>query len=186
MNCPMDSPPPIHRTQTLDAQRIESLYRLYDRTWPPSAAEQRHTVQQRYQLGAGQCVANLHFFFEQDGDIIAHARVFQRQMKVDQLSQTVACLADVCVAPEQRGNGLGRQLMLTIIQSLAHGACQQLLFQTNETGFYQKLGAGVVTARCFDSRNDQPTPWWEASVMTIPANSPLARATVIDLMGPGY
>lgn len=129
----------------------------------------------------------LHFArFDLDGQMLCHAMLFARDMSADGHTFRVGCLAGVCVRPEFRELGLGREVVLA-----AFGALPQLapvmLFQTGVPTFYEKLDARLVHNRCVHARSDEPekNPFWEHHVMIYPRDYDWPETT-IDIGGGGF
>lgn len=125
-----------------------------------------------------------------DGDrLVAHAAIFCRRIGADAGDLTVAGLARVCSAPQERGRGLGEQIVRAAFNPVDDGSFALSLFQTNDEvqPFYEKLGARRVQNRFINSLGEDPkaSPWWDSVHMIYPAHANWPEGT-IDLRGPGY
>jgi predicted N-acetyltransferase YhbS len=122
------------------------------------------------------------------GQAIAHARTFPRTIRSRSGDITLMGLAGVCVMPERRGEGLGRDVVRKAFERVDRGDFPVSLFQTTVPDFYTGLGAKAIANRFVNSRNtDDPeaNPWWDPHIMIYPADAVWPDGT-IDLNGSGY
>ncbi len=82
----------------------------------------------------GRDQASRHVWLEDGGAILAYARVVPAGLKLDQVS-----IGRVIVAPEARGRGLARELMVRALATVS-GAPVALSAQAHLEGFYGSLG----------------------------------------------
>jgi len=120
---------------------------------------------------------------------VAHARIFVREVIVDDQRIPVLALASVCSDPGQRGKGLGSTVTEAAFQYVGQmGWPDVSLFQTPVPAFYENLNCRLVTNRFVNQRNDaapQAYPWRDETVMIYPAEFAWPACTV-DLNGPDY
>lgn len=122
------------------------------------------------------------------GDAIAHARIFPRKIITPESELKIMALAGVCVNQKIQGKGLGKSLMESVFHDITLSPFPISLFQTDVPGFYEKLGAKIVSNPFINSQKiaePDANPWWGEYVMVYPdlANFPEGE---IDLNGPGY
>jgi predicted GNAT family N-acyltransferase len=120
---------------------------------------------------------------EQDGQVVAVARSFQRTVRVAGAERVVLGLAGVCTDAAQRGRGYGRLVVEAAFARLT-AACPVCLFQTQVPGFYTGLGAREIVAEVVNSASDERA-FWDPHVMIYPATASWPAGT-IDLLGPGW
>ena len=82
----------------------------------------------------GRDQASRHVWLEDGGAILAYARVVPAGLKLDQVS-----IGRVIVAPEARGRGLARELMVRALATVS-GAPVALSAQAHLERFYGSLG----------------------------------------------
>jgi len=123
-----------------------------------------------------------------DDAAIANAITFSRTIHAAGGSLEVMALAAVCVRPDMRGNGFGRDVVIRSFQRIDKGEFSVCLYQTGVPDFYRKYGADTVESAFCNSRNaDDPdaNPWWEPHIMVYPGSFPWPDGK-IDLNGRGY
>jgi predicted N-acetyltransferase YhbS len=181
----------IHRDAELSLPEIESILRLVDRVWPAKDVtfedrlkEFTSWVEENRRTGL-EVVS----FVVWDGDqALAHARTFPRLIHAQSEDLTVMGLAGVCVSPDLRGKGLGREIVRKAFERVDGGDFSVTLFQTAVPDFYTKLGARSITNRFVNSTNKEDpeaNPWWDPNIMVYPASAAWPGGT-IDLNGSGY
>jgi predicted N-acetyltransferase YhbS len=180
-----------HRDADLSPPEIESIVRLVDAVWPAEDV----TLADRLRKFTSWVEDNrrtgfdvMSFVVWDGSQAIAHARTFERVIHSPSSSLTVMGLAGVCVLPERRGEGLGRDVVKKAFRRIEAGDFAVSLFQTAVPDFYRKLGARSVTNRFVNSRNTgdpDATPWWDPDIMIYPAGFAWPEGT-IDLNGTGY
>lgn len=180
-----------HRDANLSVPEIESIVRLVDVVWPAEDV----TLADRLRKFTSWVEENRRTGFDVtsfvvwDGSrAIAHARTFERVIHGPSASLTVMGLAGVCVLPERRGEGLGRDIVKKAFGRVDSGDFAVSLFQTAVPDFYLKLGARLVTNRFVNSLNAEDpdaNPWWDPAIMIYPAGFAWPDGT-IDLNGTGY
>jgi predicted N-acetyltransferase YhbS len=181
----------IHTDADLSVPEIESIVRLIDRVWPTKDV----TYADRLRKFTSWVEENKRTGFEvmsfvvwDRGQAIAQARTFPRLIHSESVDLTVMGLAGVCVSPERRREGLGRDIVKKAFERVDAGDFVVSLFQTAVPGFYTKLGARPVTNRFVNSQNSEDpdaNPWWDPNIMIYPASASWPEGT-IDLNGSGY
>jgi predicted N-acetyltransferase YhbS len=131
----------IHRDAYLSEPEIESIVRLVDRVWPAKDK----TFADRLRQFTSWVEENKRTGFEvtsfvvwDQGEAIAHARTFPRLIHSRSLDLAVMGLAGVCVLPERRGEGLGRDIVEKAFERVNGVDFAVALFQTSVPGFYTK------------------------------------------------
>lgn len=129
-------------------------------------------------------------FVIRDGSrVIAHAAALPRTIGTSEGDLTIVALAQVCSDPELRGRKLGQAVVRAVFDLVDHGPYEHSLYQTSHTvrSFYEKLGAGLVTNRIYNSLGSNPelNPFWDEIAMRYPAVKHWPEGD-IDLRGPGY
>ena len=121
--------------------------------------------------------------------VIAHAAAVPRTIGTSEGDMTILALAQVCTAPDQRGNKLGQAIVRAVFDLVDHGPYPHSLFQTSPTvrPFYEKLGACQISNRIVNSLGNNPemSPFWDEVAMRYPAPKHWPAGD-IDLRGPGY
>ena len=124
-----------------------------------------------------------------DGDKpIAHANIFTRTIFTAKREIEVMALAGVCVTPERRGEGFGKNVVECAFDQIDNGEFIVALYQTGVPDFYAKIGATTIENEFYNSRDpDNPgdNPWWEPYVMIYPSSFQWPEGK-IDLNGQGY
>jgi predicted GNAT family N-acyltransferase len=120
--------------------------------------------------------------------VIAHARVFPRDIVTKNQVLSILALAGVCVSEERRGEGIGKKLIKRVFQLVDESEFPCILFQTAVPDFYRKLDSRQVFNRFVNSQNESDpecNPWWEKNIMIYPEEYPFPEGR-IDLNKPGY
>ena len=119
---------------------------------------------------------------------IAHAAMFGRVVHTENGSIQVGALSGVCVRKDQRGKGYGVEVTKAALSLVDQGRYSVSLWQTQSPGFYEKLGARVITNPFVNSQNREnpgKDPWPDEVKMIYPAEYPWPEG-VIDLNGGAY
>jgi predicted N-acetyltransferase YhbS len=181
----------IHREAGLSTTQIESIVRLADRVWPAkdrTFADHLRQFTSRVEENKRTGLEVISFVVWDGGQAIAQARTFPRVIHTRSLDLTVMGLAGVCVLPERRGEGLGRDIVKRAFERVDGVDFIVALFQTAVPGFYTKLEARSVTNRFVNSQNSEDpeaNPWWDPNIMIYPAGATWPDGT-IDLNGTAY
>jgi N-acetylglutamate synthase-like GNAT family acetyltransferase len=97
-------------------------------------------------------------FIAKDGELLASASIVAHDMETK--PDLSPWLASVFVAPEQRGKGLGKRLVLHVMNEAKNRGIDTLyLFTPDKVPFYQKLGWKIVTQEQYRGH--------EVTIMTI-------------------
>jgi predicted N-acetyltransferase YhbS len=164
-----------------------SVFNLANVVWPPAAGAEPADPQAALEQWRTQVAAQVaaHFIIgEGDKPVLAHARIFRREIFTSQGPLLVGALAMVCVHPDYRGRGWGAAVVRAAFDFLPELSTQVALFQTGVPQFYEKLGSRIIHNRFFNS--DKPgNPFWDKCEMIYPAAFAWPEGD-IDLNGPGY
>jgi predicted N-acetyltransferase YhbS len=181
----------IHRDADLSTREIESIVRLVDRVWPAkdrSFADRLRQFTSWVEENKRTGFEVMSFVVWDGGQAIAQARTFPRLIHSQSLDLTVMGLAGVCVLPERRGEGLGKDIVKKAFERVDGVGFVVALFQTAVPGFYTKLGARSITNRFVNSLNSEDpeaNPWWDPNIMIYPAGATWPEGS-IDLNGSAY
>ncbi|HNB51066.1 MAG TPA: GNAT family N-acetyltransferase [Anaerolineales bacterium] len=124
----------------------------------------------------------------ENGEPVAHAGYFRREIFTETGPLSVAALWGVCVRESHRGQGLGAQIVRAYLDLIDQGEFPVGLWQTGVPEFYRKLGARIahnLYINSQDPENPQADPWGAEERMIYPANYPWPEG-LIDLNGPAY
>lgn len=179
----------------LSEDEVAAVISLTHSIWPnheKSVGEQIATFLERHRQYIASYEGALrpsirHLAWEGE-ELVGHACTFERLVTTNGRVISVMALSGVCVAPNFRGRGLGKALVLSAFKRVEDGEFSASLFQTPISEFYRKLGATPVGNQFFNSRNpDHPEnrPWNDEWVMVYPRSYAWPRGP-IDLNGPGY
>lgn len=129
-----------------------------------------------------------YFLLSDGGQLLAHARVFSREIAGGGETFRVLALASVFTDPEQQGLGYGRQVVEAAFGILPDSGCRCSLFQTPVPGFYSRLGCETVNNPFINSLNrehPEANPWWDGDIMIYPRGTDWPQG-IIDLQGPAW
>lgn len=128
-------------------------------------------------------VGGMHFVLEEDGEIVAHASVVERELHVDDQPLRTGYVEAVATATERQGQGLGSLVMeeaaAWIQERFELGA-----LGTGRHAFYERLGwqtwQGPSSVRA--PEGPQPTPDDDGYILVLPTPSspPLDLAASIS------
>ena len=178
----------------LSEEEIVAVVSLVNSVWPHPEKTLEELVQgfkpayERYFAPYRMSRPPIRFMAWRDGRLAGHAFTFERPMSIDGVETPVMALAQVCVEPQFRGNGLGARLVRSAFQRLPGEEFRLSIFQTTVPGFYEKLGARTVENRFINSRNPDDSdarPWKDGVIMIYPKGYAWPDGS-IDLNGPGY
>ena len=126
-----------------------------------------------------------HLLLRHHGKLVGYAKIFSRELTAGDRTIRNMALGAVCVHPEARQFGYGRGLVKAAFGYVDNGTFECSVFQTAVSGFYEKLGARVITTSFFDGVNKNAQPWWDKCLMVYPAVYDLGPGP-LDLNGPAY
>lgn len=184
-----------HRHQTISSddlftrEQVRSIVDLLNRVWPDPRRGVGELVEdfiRRSRLP--ERAPNERVVIWEGTRPLALADSYGRRIITSAGELEVQALNSVCVDPDFRGLGLGREAVLAAFARIGRGDFPLALFQTGVPQFYEKLGARRVSNRFINRRHPEDpraNPWWEANVMIYPGNAPWPEG-VIDLNGNGY
>jgi predicted N-acetyltransferase YhbS len=159
-----------------------AIFDLIHTVWPPSGGETVPTVEAS--VRSWKAEQSAHFIIEDRNLVVAHSRLFRREVLTSQGPLAVGALAQVCVHPNYRGRGWGEAVVRAAFDFLPELGARVSLFQTGVSSFYEKLGARVVTNRFLNGDN-AANPFWDTCEMIFPTSFAWPEGP-IDLNGPGY
>jgi len=184
--------------ETLDVRQLgeadlQGIAELLFQVWPKSKKTVDLRRQQLIDLGrlyeGDDAQAPRCFVVREAGRIIAHSTFVPRLIQTTDGPLTIAGLALVCSAPEQRGRGLGEAVVRPFFRLIDEGVFRFSLFQTSAEvrSFYEQLGALVVDNPIVNSKadNSAEAPFAGSVVMRYPSGEGWPEGE-IDLCGPSY
>jgi aminoglycoside 2'-N-acetyltransferase I len=128
-------------------------------------------------------LGGVHFVLELDGEIVAHAAVVERAIRVGDLPLRTGYVEAVATDPARQGIGLGSIVMIDVTEYIRERFDLGGL-GTGRQSFYARLGwkvwAGPSSVRTADG--DQPTPDVDGFIMVLatPTTPPLDLAAPIS------
>jgi len=178
----------------LTQEEIVAVVSLVNRVWPHPEKTVDELVRgftgayERYFAPYVLSRPPIRFMAWKEDCLAGHAFTFERPMHIGGVETPVMALAQVCVDPACRGNGLGARLARCALQRLQSDEFPLSIFQTTVPGFYEKLGARIVENQFINSRNPNDPgarPWKDGVIMIYPQDFMWPHGS-IDLNGPGY
>jgi GNAT superfamily N-acetyltransferase len=113
----------------------ESLFALFDRTWrflrPKEALAGR--------LGFPWRQVSTPFAAVERGQVLAHAGLLPLELRVAGQEVTIGAVHAVCVAPERRGQGLGREVLAAALAA-ADARYATVVLSSEKEALYAKFG----------------------------------------------
>jgi predicted N-acetyltransferase YhbS len=184
------------QVETLDRRAIaepdlRAIAELLDKVFTKRGVETRmQRLTEEWQTYTGpEAMYPRSFVIREDGRTVAHAAALPRLIGTSEGDLTVLGLVHVCTDPDARGHKLGQAVVRAAFDLVDHGPYEHALFQTSNSvrGFYEKLGAGIVTNRIINSTSADPykNPFWDDVVMRYPAAKHWPAGD-IDLRSPGW
>lgn len=174
-------------SETLSREEILDVEQLIKATWPdpkvPTFTEEELLLDFKQRCSGRTC-----YLFRQQDVLMGYAETFPRQIESEQGSIHCIALATVCVRDEQRGRGIGAQIVEYIFQRIPVENSGVCLFQTGVPEFYEKLNCKRIDNQIINSLNkENPTanPFWDPYVMIYPKTYQWPEGT-IDLKGKGF
>jgi len=184
--------------ETLDARALtetdaRAIGELLAVVWPKPEKPVEVRTQQMLDMAHGyagpDAQAPRSFLIREAGRVIAHSAIIPRTVGTSAGDLTLAGLARVCSAPDQRGRGLGERVVRAAFEVLDAGVFPFALFQTLPPiqAFYENLGACLVENPIVNSLGEDPqaSPFWDKVIMRYPSGGEWPEGE-IDLRGPGY
>lgn len=173
----------IIRLQTpLSSDKTAAILALTQQIWPPAPDAPLPDIDQTRERWRAQLSA--HFVIEDENSVLAHARIFPREIITTQGPLLIGALASVCVHPDYRGRGWGADVVRAAFDYLPEMNVEVALFQTGVPQFYEKLGSRLIDNR-FHNNGDYDDVFWDDYAMIYPANFAWPDGE-IDLNGSGY
>lgn len=173
--------------KNITKDEISKIVALTNATWPSKDKNEAELCHEMLEIF--QKMPTMMIFTVWDGQkLIANTEIFARTIKFDEKELKIMALASVCVDPERRGEGLGRQLIERAFKHVDDGKYPLSLYQTQIPSFYEKFGAKQVKNTFINTKNSEnpeKCPWWDPYIMIYP-NNPIWPSGTIDLNGPGY
>ncbi len=118
-----------------------------------------------------------HFLAEEDGRIVGHASVVERDIRIGEGSLRTGYLEAVATDRARQGGGIGTALMLEVAAHLAEAGYELGALGTGSQGFYQRLGwviwRGPSSVRTPDGERATPEEDGYIMVLPTPASPPL-------------
>lgn len=136
----------VLRPQTpLSTATAAAILALTKQIWPPSSAAPPPDIDA---VSTGwQAQESAHFVIEDANNVLAHARIFRREIITTRGPLTIGALAAVCVHPDYRGRGWGADVVRAAFAYLPEMNVEVALFQTGVPQFYEKLGCRLIDNR---------------------------------------
>lgn len=169
---------PIHHIRPTDSDystRLVAPLRLINLIWP--LPEPRDIEKWRLR-------GTHHFVIYSEAEPLAHAGIFVREVFTARGTIPVGALGGVCVHPDYRGRGWGRDVAQAAFDFLPQLGVEVSLFQTPVPDFYARLGARLVSNR-FHNGSNPADPFMDVYKMILPASFDWPEGD-IDINGPGY
>lgn len=174
-------------SEALSRDEILRIEQLVKATWPDpkiSSFTDDDLLLDFKQRSSGR---TSYLFYEQDM-FVGYAETFPRSIETTQGPIDCLALATVCVKNEQRGKGIGAQIVQHIFQCIPSGDTRVCLFQTGVPEFYEKLNCKRIDNQFINSNNEtnpDANPFWDPYVMIYPKSFNWPQGSV-DLRGKGF
>lgn len=160
----------VPSAQLTDAE-VERLRALLDEAFnDPDPGERFSEDDWQHALGG------IHFLADEDGRIVGHASVVERDIRVDGAPLRTGYVEAVATEPAGQGRGIGSAVMREVAAYLAE-AFELGMLGTGSQGFYERLGwfiwRGPSSVRLADA--ERPTPEEDGYIMAMrtPSTPPL-------------
>lgn len=126
---------------------------LYTTAWP-HVADGIRQAQSWLPLGADWFEVSTPFYaFDDAGDPIAHAGVVTCNWSVAGRAIDVAAVHGVCVHPEHRGTGKGREVLERALNWIDnHAPCETTVLWSEKVELYEKFGFGAMRESVFEGK----------------------------------
>ena len=173
----------IFNPRSIPENAILECQELLARIWPP---KHDRTLEGKIQEYRDADEETEYFLGLIDDRIVAHTKIFPRTITTTEGDLTIMALAAVCVDPELRGGGFGKQIVSKAFEHVDSGAYPVSIFQTGVSDFYRKLNCRSVDNKFTNSQDSEgKNPWWDVDIMIYPESYPWPTGT-IDMNGYGY
>jgi predicted N-acetyltransferase YhbS len=129
------------------AKSIPQLNLVFQ-VWPPNEEVDKSVIIEK----ARQRKCH-HFTIVKGDETLAIATLFVREVFTTRGPLPVGALAGVCVHPDYRGHGWGRDVVRAAFDFLPELGVEVSLFQTGVPDFYARLGARLVFNRFHNGPN---------------------------------
>jgi aminoglycoside 2'-N-acetyltransferase I len=124
-----------------------------------------------------------HFVLDLDGEIVTHASVVERMLRVDGRPVRTGYVEAVATAPDRQGMGFGSRTM-TDVGAYIRDRFELGVLGTGRHSFYERLGwrtwAGPASVRMGDGLHRTPDEDGYILVLTTPSSPPLDLSTPIS------
>jgi RimJ/RimL family protein N-acetyltransferase/predicted N-acetyltransferase YhbS len=167
---PTGARPRLLPTDQLTAAEHAAIRALMDVAFAPTPEDMFTDDDWQHALGG------MHFVLDVDGQIVAHASVVERELRVHGRPLRTGYVEAVATLPERQGEGLGSRVMREVNSFIAAGYELGAL-GTGAIGFYERLGWRVWRGPLYvlrDGRSER-TPDDEGGVLVLstPTSPPL-------------
>jgi predicted N-acetyltransferase YhbS len=125
----------IRRARTEDVEPILDLLAHYER--PRSYFEPFYLKDPSYR-------PDLSWVVEEDGRLVAHIRVFDREIRVGGTELRVAALGNLITAPDQRGRGHAGRLLEAILAEIPGEGFPYSLLRAYQPVLYERHGWATI------------------------------------------
>ena len=121
-------------------------------------------------------LGGMHFLAEEDGRIVGHGSVVERDIRVGGRPLRTGYVEAVATDPQRQGRGIGTALMRAVAAYLGEAGYQLGALGTGSQGFYERLGwttwRGPSSVRT--PEGERPTPEEDGYIMVLatPASPP--------------
>src|SRR5215211_3314711 len=126
-----DTPAAVRRARPGEVDRILDLLAFYD---PPRSYFEPFYLKDATYRPEHSWVA------EQEGRLLAHLRVFDREIRVGGARLRVAAVGNVITAPDQRGQGHAGRLLGAMLEEIPHEGFAYSLLRAYQPTLYERHG----------------------------------------------
>jgi aminoglycoside 2'-N-acetyltransferase I len=162
-------------THELTAAEVEAIRELLWAAFPPGDDEAFTEEDWRHSIGG------LHFVLELDGEVLAHASVVERELRVGGRPLRTGYVEAVATDPDRQGRGLGTRVMREV-NSYIKERFELGALGTGSHHFYERLGwltwRGPTSVRTDDGT--RRTPDEDGYILVLPTTS----SPPLDLQAP--
>jgi GNAT superfamily N-acetyltransferase len=183
---------PVQRylTSAMSDWDLKAVYALLWQVWPGQGSFEEAFVRFKNRVleKTENAACRPRFTIWKDGQVVAHASIFARDVHTEAGSIRLGALSAVCTHPGYRGQGFGARVVRAAFDLIDNGTFPVSLWMTTVPVFYEKLGARIVENTWINRRsteNPLADPWPDEQKMIYPAGYDWP-AGQIDLNGPPY